>query len=145
MGSTNSKPPALIIMIGYSKLGRRSQIIFITVFSSRCTALLRFLRASADWANLQEKNQFPELNPYMFTFLHPILMCRVTQGAPVGILFIMNNWRMRYVRLGIRECGVHITKHFKKFTSEFRLWEARRQFISIHSPPRRGRGIVPIH
>jgi hypothetical protein len=35
--------PGLIIMIGQSKTGHISHIIFITFFSSRCIALLRFL------------------------------------------------------------------------------------------------------
>jgi hypothetical protein len=34
VGTTNSKPPGLIIMIGQSKTGNSSQIIFITLFSS---------------------------------------------------------------------------------------------------------------
>ncbi len=61
-GTTNSKPPGPNIMIDQSKTGSSSRIIFITLFSSRCTALLCFLPASANWANTQEKTHFPELN-----------------------------------------------------------------------------------
>jgi len=35
-----ANPPGIIIMIGQSKTGCSSQIIFITLFSSRCAALL---------------------------------------------------------------------------------------------------------
>jgi hypothetical protein len=35
---------------------------------------------------MQEKNHFHEPNPHMLTFLHPIVMCRVTYWAPVGML-----------------------------------------------------------
>ncbi len=38
--TTNSKPPGPIVMIGQSETGRSNQIIFITLFSCRCTALL---------------------------------------------------------------------------------------------------------
>jgi hypothetical protein len=70
-----------------SKTGSRSQNIFITLFCSRCTALLRFLPAKwANRANMQEKNYFPDRNRHMLTCLHPILMCRVTYWAPVGML-----------------------------------------------------------
>ncbi len=68
MGTTNSKPPGPIVMIGQSKTGSSSQIIFITLFSSRCTALLRFKPASA---KMQEQNHFPEPNRHMLNFLHP--------------------------------------------------------------------------
>jgi hypothetical protein len=47
-GTTNSKPPGRIIMIGQSKRGIGSQIIFITLFSSKCTVLLCLLPASAN-------------------------------------------------------------------------------------------------
>jgi hypothetical protein len=45
--TTNSKPPGPIIVIEESKIGNSSKIIFIILLSSRCTALLRFLPASA--------------------------------------------------------------------------------------------------
>jgi hypothetical protein len=38
--TTNSKPPGPIVMIGQSETGSSNQIIFITLFSSSCTALL---------------------------------------------------------------------------------------------------------
>jgi hypothetical protein len=40
--TTNSKSPKPIIMIGWSEIESSSQIIFITLFSGRCTALLCF-------------------------------------------------------------------------------------------------------
>jgi len=41
VGTTNSKPPRPIIMIGQSKTGSSSHVIFITLFSSRrCISLL---------------------------------------------------------------------------------------------------------
>ncbi len=61
--------------------------MFITLFSSRCIkALLRFLPASANRTNMQERNQIPDPNQHMLTFLHPTLMFRVTYWAPVGML-----------------------------------------------------------
>ncbi len=56
--------------------GRSSQIIFITRFSSMCIALLRFF-TSLSRANMQEKNQFPQLNRQMLIFLHQIFICKV--------------------------------------------------------------------
>ncbi len=61
-------------MIGQSKTGTSSQIIFITLFSSMCTYLLACSPASANRANMQKKNYFPEPNKHMLTFLHPILI-----------------------------------------------------------------------
>jgi hypothetical protein len=86
VGTTNCKPAGPIIIISQSKTGHSTQIILITLFSSRCTTLLCFLPVSANWANVQEKNHFPEPNLHMLTFLHLIFMCRVTYRAPVGIL-----------------------------------------------------------
>jgi len=67
------------MMIGQSKIGSSNPIIFITLVSSRCTPLLlRYLRASGNSAQMQEKNHFLEPNLHMLNFLHPILMCSVT-------------------------------------------------------------------
>jgi hypothetical protein len=63
-----------------------SQIIFITLFSCMCTALMCILPASANCAKLVGNNHFAEPNWHVLTFLHPILMCRVTRWAPLGIL-----------------------------------------------------------
>ncbi len=57
-GTTNSKPPGRIIMIDQSKTGGSSHIIFITLFSSKCTALLCFLPASANWAKYAGEEPF---------------------------------------------------------------------------------------
>ncbi len=49
------------------------------------------LPASPNWPNVQEKNNFPEPNWRMLTSLRPVLMCRVTYQAPVGILLWVQN------------------------------------------------------
>jgi hypothetical protein len=86
--TTNSKPRGPIMMIGQSKIGNSNRSIFITLLSSRCTPLLRYLPASGNSAQMQEKNQFLELNLHMLIFLHPILMCSVTYWALVGMLLV---------------------------------------------------------
>jgi hypothetical protein len=82
VGTTNSKP----------ETGSSSHIIFITLFSSRCIVWLHFLLASANWAQMQEKNQFPEPNQHLLTFLHPILMCRVTYWALMVMVLQFRNF-----------------------------------------------------
>jgi len=76
--TTKSKPPGLIITIGQSETGTNSQIIFIALFSDRCTALLYFLLASANYQSIMGQNNIAQPNWVLLTFLHPILMCRVT-------------------------------------------------------------------
>ncbi len=71
-----------IIMIDQSKMGSSSGIIFITLFSSWCRGLLRYLPASPNSANIHEKNHFLEPNWRMLTSLCLIFMCRVTYQAP---------------------------------------------------------------
>ncbi len=70
-GTTNSKPPGPIIMMGQSSEtlnSSSSQIIFITLFS-----------AGAKCAIILSQNHFPEPNSHIFlTFLHPILWYRIT-------------------------------------------------------------------
>jgi hypothetical protein len=39
-----------------------------------------------NWANMQEENHLHEPSPHMMTFLHPILICRVTYWVLVGLL-----------------------------------------------------------
>ncbi len=51
MGTTNNKPPGPIVMIAQSKTGSSSQIMLITLLSSSYTPSLRFIPASANWAN----------------------------------------------------------------------------------------------
>ncbi len=63
---SNNKPPGPIIMIEQSKTGMTIEITFITLFSVRCTALLRLCQPSA---NMQEKNCFHELNQHILTLL----------------------------------------------------------------------------
>ncbi len=71
-GSTNSKPPGSIIMIGQSDTRISSRIILITRFSSRCTALLRLLPALANSANIAKAKLFSPAKLPGFNFLHPI-------------------------------------------------------------------------
>jgi len=61
-----------------SETGSSSQIIFITLFSCTCTALMCLLPASANCAKLLGNNHFAEPNWHVLAFLHPILLCRVT-------------------------------------------------------------------
>ncbi len=141
MGSTNSKPPARFIWLANQKREKMSDHIYYSLllhvhnFATFFTNLRRPSKFSGD--------QFPWLNRHMLTFLHRILMCTVTFRAPaVGILLVMKNWRSVICAPWIRECGVHITKHLKKFPSAYRFWKARRHFISIHSPRRTRRDIL---
>jgi hypothetical protein len=71
------KPPGQISTMGQSETLNSSQIIFITLFFCRCTALLRLLLATANCAIMLSKNYFPKPNRYVLTFLHPISMCRI--------------------------------------------------------------------
>ncbi len=93
---SNSKPPGPIIKIGQSKIGNSSQIIFIAFFSSsRCTGLLRFIYQPEQTEGPKQTEQRCRRKAISLsqtaiaiclTFLHPILMCRVTYWAPVGML-----------------------------------------------------------
>jgi hypothetical protein len=75
-GTTNSKPPGSIIMIGQSETVSSTQIIFIT-FCSRFTAVIP---GSALYAHMMGQKHFLEPYPHVLTFLHPILMCRSHNG-----------------------------------------------------------------
>jgi hypothetical protein len=65
----NNKSPGPIIMIDQSKTGITIQITFITLFCVRCTALLRLYQPSTNYANMQEKNYFHELNQHILTLV----------------------------------------------------------------------------
>jgi hypothetical protein len=56
-----------------------SQIVFVTLFSSRYKALVRLLPASAQCADMLGQNHFAEPNWHVLTSLHPILMSSVTE------------------------------------------------------------------
>ncbi len=73
--TTNSNPPGPIIMMSQSETLSSIQIIFITLFGT-FTNLLCVLPANAKCTNMLSRNQFPELNRHILTFLHRILMCR---------------------------------------------------------------------
>jgi hypothetical protein len=119
--TTNSKPHGPIIMIGQSETMSSSQIISITVFAGRCTALLCHLLASANCTKFVGQNDFAEPNQHVLTFLHPILVCRVTYWAPLGMLQLCftivmfcvvhwgrdlcNKWYPRIDRCTNMDCG----------------------------------------
>jgi hypothetical protein len=56
-----------------------SQIVFVTLFSSRYKALERLLPASAQCVDILGQNYFAEPNCHVLTSLHPILMSSVTE------------------------------------------------------------------
>jgi hypothetical protein len=56
-----------------------SQIVFVTLFSSRYKALVRLLPASAQCADMLGQKHFAEPNWHVLTSLHPILMSSVTE------------------------------------------------------------------
>jgi hypothetical protein len=65
----NNKSPGPIIMIDQSEIGSTSQITFVTLFSDKCTALLRLYQPSTKLCKyMQEKNlvslMLSEGNPY---------------------------------------------------------------------------------
>jgi len=59
--------------------------IYYTLFW-RCTSVLHLLPAPANYTNLVQKNQFPELNQHILTFLQQILQYGVTCWALVEVL-----------------------------------------------------------
>jgi hypothetical protein len=73
----NSKPFGLIIMMGQSEtLSSDSQILFITLFSGVDTIpLLRHFTSHRKLYNYARPKPFSER---ILTFLHPILMYRIT-------------------------------------------------------------------
>ncbi len=83
MGTTNSKPPGPIIMIDQSEILSSSQVQFITLLLRR-TTLLCFLPAKAKCTNLVQKNQFPELNRHILTFV----LSGVTYWESVEMLLV---------------------------------------------------------
>ncbi len=90
--TTNSKPRGSNQSLWLANQDRTSsQIIFSTLFSDRCIAVLRLLSASKHallkcWA----KANFTEPNPnqHVLTFLHPILMCRITYWALLVMVWV---------------------------------------------------------
>ncbi len=71
-GTTNSKPPGPIIMMGRSETLSSSQIQFITLFFCSCTGLLRLLaKGGKVCAIMLWQNHFPEPNQTYFDFSSP--------------------------------------------------------------------------
>ncbi len=124
VGTTSSKPPGIIIMFGQSKTGNSSQIIFIALFCSRCTALLILLPTSANRAHIHQKNQFPEPNRHKLTFLHPTFKCRASISGDAlsgyqmnGMVFPLHDpwsyWRREgYCAKVLHKGGRHAPKRF---------------------------------
>ncbi len=77
--TTNSKPLGQIIMMGQSETMSSSLIIFITLFSAG-------LPAVAMDVIMQRENYFPKLNQRILEIFHPILLCRITDRAPLKTL-----------------------------------------------------------
>jgi hypothetical protein len=66
-GTTNSKPPGRIIMIGQSETRSSSQIVFIYTIFCRCTRVsVPFTSHCTNCATVLSQNQFPELNTGIF-------------------------------------------------------------------------------
>jgi hypothetical protein len=87
-GTTNSKPWGPIIMISQSKTLGSSQIIFITLFSvgAQCCVAVPF-SSNHKLCNYAEPQPFSQPKPAIsFTFLHPILMCKITYWAQLEML-----------------------------------------------------------
>jgi hypothetical protein len=67
-GTTNSKPPGPIIMMGRSETVTSSQIIFITLFSAGAHCCCTFHRATANCRIMVSQNPFPWAKPRYFDF-----------------------------------------------------------------------------
>jgi hypothetical protein len=90
-GSTNSKPPGPIIMMGQSETVITSRIIFYYTLFWRCTSLLCHSPATAN----------SEPNRHILTFLHPIVLCRITYWAPLEMLLYVSQHQVyTYLILG---------------------------------------------
>ncbi len=74
--TTDSKPPRPIIVIGQSKIGINSHIIFFTVLFTSLSKPSKHAGGKPffSWA----------ATAYIFIFLHPILMCKVTLLSTCG-------------------------------------------------------------
>jgi hypothetical protein len=54
--------------------------------------VLHHLRATANFTIMPSKNRCPEPNWHLFTFLHPILLCRITYWVPLEMLSYQPKW-----------------------------------------------------
>jgi len=81
-GTTNSKSLGPIIMMCQSETLRRSQIMFTTLCSA--SAQLQEHSIAVPFTSQRKlyimlcQNQFPELNRHILTFLHLIMLSRIT-------------------------------------------------------------------
>jgi hypothetical protein len=67
---------------------QQSDHIYYTLFC-RCTTLLDLSPATANSGILLSQNHFPETTRHIFTFLHPILLPRITYSAPLEMLLVV--------------------------------------------------------
>ncbi len=97
--NSNSKPPWPIFMIDQSKGGiSSSQIIFITLFYSRCWRLCSVLNQPQQ-TRLRKNagpNQFCWAKPTCFDFFHPIVICRVTYESLREWWMAAVHWPFQY-------------------------------------------------
>jgi hypothetical protein len=76
LGTSNSKPPGPILMIGQSETLSSSQIVFITLFCAGTQHCV--LPATAKYTIMLSQNHFHKPNWHILSFLHRNLMCRIT-------------------------------------------------------------------
>jgi hypothetical protein len=75
-------------MIKQSEILIRSHVQIYYTLSWRCTTVLRLSLAMASCTNLVQKNQFPEVNRHILTFLQYILLSGVTYCGAVEMLSV---------------------------------------------------------
>jgi hypothetical protein len=81
-GTTNSKPPELIIiMMDQLEILSTIQIIFIIHFSAGAQTLLRLWPATTNCAIMLSQSHFLDPNRHVLTFLHPMVQCRITYSV----------------------------------------------------------------
>jgi len=76
VGITNSKPPGPIIVIGESKTGSSSQIVFITLFLADAQLCCAFYQPQQTKQICRRKTIFLSKTGICLPFLHMIVMCR---------------------------------------------------------------------
>jgi hypothetical protein len=76
-GTSNSKPPGLIITMGQLETLGSSPIILLHSFLQVHVALVRLSPATANHAIMLSQNYYPEPNQHILTFLHRILCPKV--------------------------------------------------------------------
>jgi hypothetical protein len=57
--------------------------------------LVQLLLAMANCSIMQSQNHFPEPNQHILTFLHSILLCRVTHWAALEMLLVTDLQKLK--------------------------------------------------